>query len=1450
MALSRTTHETPLDSGRLRWPLPELGEFPQLPPLAGSLMSNLAAAGWQPEPNSDASRWLRLATCHSSFMYEAGETPVSIAALGALSTVGSAWLGVAVADVAVAEERLADRGVQNRLIVKLRDPILRRISETLTVAEVMALGKGEEPNRGRPDGVELNVTLQILGVISLAGGYRAVRQMAERDFDVNDGDDHELNVDWWTHLVNSKPHGEFELEASTAGPDHDLFHVAVIRDRGSRCGRGEGRRKKDARAAAARDYLREVGAVPTPAREKAVRLKGEPLAYRRLADLHDRTVDRLHMEFDVEPGRRAYLQQALTHASWTYEHPDALQKSNQTDYRLLANHGSYVLDAYAASFVAQERLVDALSEAGNVGAIRNLPEGAYSSVFDRLAVRPALLLGAGQKDQCPPTIKADVVQALTAVGWRFGGGRETYRLPPFMIDWIRSAALEHDLDSLSRLTRICAAFGGTVTAEHTIVGPGHQQEVTAQLQATLGDIVLAGAGGPTSGKSGASQQAAHHLLRLFALGSGDDGTRLTSAERAQSAALIQTMIEQFPQLSGRRLQRCVNDGLLGLDRIRSAAVNGIDAFLTWAESVDEILGPMPETTYEQLCSIYRGVWTTSRGRRLEQAVHSVATWVMGLDPEGEVEVRAAAEWDQMLAVTAALRAATTRRREPIAELVARWQQSSPKETAGGPSTDLVLGPGEAAAIDECMNWLRRTTGADDASQAVAVRVLGDGVRVECALAQPDQQDRIRPLADLLTELVPGVQIFVEPAKFAITARFIPETDHRSVAAVGLLASGSPIDHSQLRQLANVLHRLKNDLVCLEDAARRARTGDRLSRLRKLADAVAHHQSACQLAGHLSRTRGTAGHTGEETIEIGRWLDEYCAGQMLRLRTGLRLTPPSRTGLLEIQVAPSLLTEVLDNLVKNAAEALAEGGVISVDWHSEPGHVAIVVEDDGPGLPPRVREAFMRDETVPSSKNHGSGLGLWLVGNTLRRMRAGMSYLPTDRGVRWLIRLPVQGLTEDPSPAPAADQDDEETNIPVESHGTPEETSETGTPEPTIVGRGKWRVLFVDDQQNVAHTIAQHIESVADVIDFAADGTSALARLDEQSYDVIVSDLQMPPGTWGGIWLLDQIRARGLRTPVVVLSGEGGQAQTIDALNGGAKAYVVKAQASEDLTPRLEAVMAEHQRNAIADVHRLPLPFVLGIQRFQAEGDLNLKLRFGHRAVEDSLRFLCCIGLGETAVGETPLAPASAVSNNMTMGRWRGLAQRLQRLPDRNAYTHQVLRHVDADRLRAVVTDRNNVGHGAEPRRDELDRMLNLTTQVLDQLAVGFAQVAPDAVLIRQSLDYDDKQFFITAARVTGPGPVLPSVTMSSALPVDRDSVGLWRPQSSWIPMLPWLVARQGESRGEWSLSCFDGFDLAGRGDLAKVRYRAFGSDQVWQAPADRQLTDLLTGRQPSDRSSL
>lgn len=119
-----------------------------------------------------------------------------------------------------------------------------------------------------------------------------------------------------------------------------------------------------------------------------------------------------------------------------------------------------------------------------------------------------------------------------------------------------------------------------------------------------------------------------------------------------------------------------------------------------------------------------------------------------------------------------------------------------------------------------------------------------------------------------------------------------------------------------------------------------------------------------------------------------------------------------------------------------------------------------------------------------------------------------------------------------------------------------------------------KILWADDQVDVITTFSHTLAPLEAEIEYVADGEKALEAIKKRSYDIALIDLAMPPGQWGGLWLLNEINQININLPIVIVSGEGTQQETIQAIRLGAYDYVTKEKLDEELLDRVQHVLEQ------------------------------------------------------------------------------------------------------------------------------------------------------------------------------------------------------------------------------------------------------------------------------------
>ena len=122
----------------------------------------------------------------------------------------------------------------------------------------------------------------------------------------------------------------------------------------------------------------------------------------------------------------------------------------------------------------------------------------------------------------------------------------------------------------------------------------------------------------------------------------------------------------------------------------------------------------------------------------------------------------------------------------------------------------------------------------------------------------------------------------------------------------------------------------------------------------------------------------------------------------------------------------------------------------------------------------------------------------------------------------------------------------------------------------MVTMQRMRILVVDDEPQLRRALERALKLEGYAVEQAADGDQALAAVSSSAPDAIVLDVLMPRRD--GLEVCRELRSRGDRTPVLMLTARDADQDRVDGLDAGADDYVVKPFALEELLARLRALL--------------------------------------------------------------------------------------------------------------------------------------------------------------------------------------------------------------------------------------------------------------------------------------
>src|SRR5262245_20557115 len=115
-----------------------------------------------------------------------------------------------------------------------------------------------------------------------------------------------------------------------------------------------------------------------------------------------------------------------------------------------------------------------------------------------------------------------------------------------------------------------------------------------------------------------------------------------------------------------------------------------------------------------------------------------------------------------------------------------------------------------------------------------------------------------------------------------------------------------------------------------------------------------------------------------------------------------------------------------------------------------------------------------------------------------------------------------------------------------------------------------RILLVEDEANMARTLAKNLERAGHRVEHAPNGAEALTRLAAAPFDLVLTDLKMP--VMDGMALLRALAERGPAPAVVVLTGFGTIETAVEAMKLGAADYLIKDARPQEILLTIDRVL--------------------------------------------------------------------------------------------------------------------------------------------------------------------------------------------------------------------------------------------------------------------------------------
>ena len=164
-----------------------------------------------------------------------------------------------------------------------------------------------------------------------------------------------------------------------------------------------------------------------------------------------------------------------------------------------------------------------------------------------------------------------------------------------------------------------------------------------------------------------------------------------------------------------------------------------------------------------------------------------------------------------------------------------------------------------------------------------------------------------------------------------------------------------------------------------------------------------------------------------------------------------------------------------------------------------------------------------------------------------------------------------------------------------------------------------RILLIEDTSEIAEALQDHLQRKGYATSLATRAAQALSLVQSERPDLIVLDLGLPDRD--GFTVLEQLRERDVRTPVLILSARREEADKVRGLQLGADDYVTKPFGAMELLARIDALL---RRASPAPAAPLVGPEL---------GDAELRRRYGLTGRQVEVARLLADGCSNAEVAE-------------------------------------------------------------------------------------------------------------------------------------------------------------------------------------------------------------------------
>lgn len=945
-----------------------------------------------------------------------------------LEGFGKEILELALVTELIQNRGIADSGKLSSRVAAAKTTIFRAIANDLNLADLLQLSKGQN-QANELIGLTDIAARKLLGAICLSGDLQIVRDFISPYIDTALSPHLAKPFDSKTLLQEvsqSKKLGIPKYEVlSRTGPDHDLqFSSRVLVGRLE--GVGVGRSKKQSEQEAAWQLLKRLN---VSAAEETTGASGYFDFSKYCTPNYQRTTivsvqKRLQFEFVDQ----RFLSLALVHPSYVHESRGTIQCSN----RPLATLGSKVLRALVMLLVIKhpERWWSRTVDNYTRGLSMIAGAGFLVPLGRRLGLPDILLVGRGQASTLSNSLGMEAVQAC--VGAMFLDVGASVRHDRLHKSFVIKELAEHleqlsgfdamiDADPITILQEVAQAIGISLSYDTvSVIGPEQASNYVVEL-------IISGRGEsfrfrsePCTNKTMAKAGASNLPLRVISgISKGLEGlSAIINLQSSSEQGFARFLISRFMETLKAGPATWIVFSNLHIFGANEIVLGSRDQVRCTLEHLLELLAVIAPGYIEELGLLIRRHAVRPRPEvqeHLRRVAERVAIFLDSFLLENASPLQNSSEFRDLLAVSALgariqsmiPRELTGKELESTFRTVRGWRVSY---TPGFEAAASIYG--DLGHLLELIAVLARELNANENGEDLRlsfdrvgsfITFVLTGGKDSCQLMN-ERMLLINVLASPAIVRQSDQQILIEyPRMLDDKIQFNEWVEH-SIRAV--FDSASQTDQ-WLRPFAAAAHDLKNLFLAIDGQLANAILNPS-RRYQYLAAAEQTLFTARASARNLSVLLQRLPIADYNRFSFSNLLKQFVADLYRRVPQGITLQAMQDASVVDIVGDEFLIHAALENLSKNAIEALGSSGVLKIEWLFDPTLNSVLVEvaDNGPGIPDAVIAAFSEGRPAPSGKPQGCGWGLLSVQHIARIHGGELTVHRTNPGTVFTLILPA------------------------------------------------------------------------------------------------------------------------------------------------------------------------------------------------------------------------------------------------------------------------------------------------------------------------------------------------------------------------------------------------------------------------------------------------------------